>query len=394
MTNLAYALTAPVAIWMIGGLEASLATALLAWAFVIAHDVIETDRYKPAVITGILLGLYNLCRPEAPIFTVTIAFALFVVTGKHRWHKLPQIITICAVSFVFFAAQLGFRLAYYGDWVANTYYVKVAFTESRLFNGMMYCLKGLASLLPLILVAAIKLDVITKQPEYGAAKRSFGFLTIICVVWITVLTIGGGDIFPGYRHLLLIVPALILMVMQSMAAIYAKGSALSTHLFYAYVLLCFLWLQVTFEENQKARTEQWVWDTKELADSISTMYGDKQPLVAVTLAGVIPYFSKLPSIDMYGLNDAYITKHRDEGMGYGKFGKGFIGHELFNSKYVLSRKPDIIIFHAGNKQPLYGMGDEPEFIKNYEVKHLELPSYTADIWLRKGSDKLIKSEPK
>jgi MFS family permease len=388
MTNLAFALTAPVAIWMMGGLEASLAMALLAWVFVLAHDVLErADRHK-AIICGVLLGCVNLCRPEGPIFTVAIAGSIFLVAGKQRWKLLFPLALMCGVSFIFFASQLSFRLAYYGDWVANTFYVKVAFTESRLINGLMYCLKGLASLLPLILVAVIKLDVITKNPEFTAEKRSFKFLSIVCALWIIVLAIGGGDIFPGYRHILLIIPALILMVMQSLSIIYSKGTQFSSHVFYGYVLLCFLWLQVTFEENDKARQEQWVWDTKELSDYLKTEYGKEQPLVAVTLAGVIPFFSQLPSVDMYGLNDAYITKHRDEDTGYGKFGEGFIGHELFNSKYVLSRKPDIIIFHAGNKDPLYGMGKEPDFIRHYVSKKIKLPSYTAEIWLRKDSTKL------
>jgi arabinofuranosyltransferase len=388
MTNCAFALCAPVAIWMIGGLEAALGMGLLAWAFILAHDVLEQGNKRSAFTVGLLLGLLNLTRPEAPIFTMAIALGIFVVSGKNRWNRIWPLAIMCFTSFIFFASQLGFRLAYYGDWVANTYYVKVAFTESRLINGLMYCLKGIASLLPLILVAVIKLDVITKHTDHAVQKRSFAFLVIVCAIWITILAVGGGDIFPGYRHILLIVPALILMVMHSLNVIYSKGNHLSTHLFYGYVLLCFIWLQVTFEENQKAREEGWVWDTKELALALKRDYGDQQALTAVTLAGVIPFFSGLPSIDMYGLNDAYITKHRDEDSGYGKFGEGFIGHELFNSKYVLSRKPDIIVFHAGNKAPLYGMGKEPEFIANYESRKIALPSYTAEIWLRKDSTKV------
>lgn len=387
MTNLAFALCAPVAIWMIGGLEASLGMVLLAWAFVLAHDVLERRDMKKAVICGVLLGLYNLNRPEAPIFTMAIAVSLFVAAGKARMQLIKPLFVMCFVSFLFFAGQLAFRLAYYGDWVANTYYVKVAFTESRLINGLMYCLKAIASLLPLIIVAGIKLDVICKNDAYAAQKRSFTFLSLVCAIWIAILAIGGGDIFPGYRHFLLIIPALVLMLMHSLSVIYSGGNRQTTHIFYGYVLLCFVWLQVTFEENQKARQEGWVWETKELAVELKRMYGDKQPLTAVTLAGVIPFFSGLPSVDMYGLNDGYITKHRNEDVGYGKFGEGFIGHELYNRKYVLSRKPDIIIFHNGTKAPLYGMDEEPEFRANYVSKKLYLPSYTAEIWIRKGSRK-------
>ncbi len=393
MTNLAFALTAPVAIWMLGGLEAALTMSLLAWVYVLAHDVLEYGDKKKSLYCGILLGLVSISRPEGAIFTVMVAVSIFVVSGNRRWKRVPCLAQMCFISFLFFASQLAFRLSYYGDWVANTYYVKVAFTESRLINGMMYCLKALASLLPILLAISIKMDTLLKNPEYREQKRSVCFLTLICAMWIFLLVIAGGDIFPGYRHILLIVPALILMLMHSLDVIYANGKRLSNDIFYGYVLLCFLWLQVTFEENQKARHEDWLWNTRELAQMLKTEYGDKQPLVAITLAGIIPYYSGLPSVDMYGLNDAYMTKHRDEDSGYGKFGEGFIGHELFNSKYIMSRKPDIIIFHAGNKPPLYSMGNEPDFIRYYESRKIKLPSYTAEIWVRKDSQKVQSARP-
>jgi arabinofuranosyltransferase len=387
MANLGFALTAPVAIWSIGGLEAALVMALMAWAFVFAHDVLESPDYKKARWCGLLLGGVCLSRPEGAIFTVFFALGMLMCATYSRMIVIRPVAVMCFIAFLFFASQLGFRLAYYGDWVANTYYVKVAFTASRLNNGIMYCLLAVASMLPLIVLAPMRLDKKHRDAGYLAAKSSIGFMSVVCVLWITMLVIAGGDIFPGYRHFLYIIPALILMVMQSLDAMYGKGSVRSTHVFIGYVLACFVWLQLQFYENQRAREEGWLWETKELADFMRKEYGEKQPLTAVTLAGIIPYYSKLPSIDMYGLNDGYITKHRDEAHGFGKFGEGFVGHELFNSKYVLSRKPDIIIFHAGNKPPLYGMGDEPEFKANYQSRKIQLPSYTAEIWLRKGSPK-------
>jgi len=62
-------------------------------------------------------------------------------------------------------------------------------------------------------------------------------------------------------------------------------------------------------------------------------------LVAVVPAGSIPYESQLPSIDMLGLSDEHIA-HRDldlPGM--------IVGHEKYDSAYVLDRAPQIIIIN-------------------------------------------------
>ena len=103
-------------------------------------------------------------------------------------------------------------------------------------------------------------------------------------------------------------------------------------------------------------------------------------LVAVTVAGILPYYSKLPCLDMYGLLDRYLARHHGA-----EFGHGFVGHELFDNSYILSRKPDIIIFFVGKTPPLHGMEKEPEFTANYAPRTVKLPEYDAQIWVRKNS---------
>jgi hypothetical protein len=59
--------------------------------------------------------------------------------------------------------------------------------------------------------------------------------------------------------------------------------------------------------------------------------------VAVIAAGALPYESRLPAIDMLGLNDEHIA-HRE--LDLGQFAAG---HEKYDSAYVLDRQPDIIL---------------------------------------------------
>jgi hypothetical protein len=60
-------------------------------------------------------------------------------------------------------------------------------------------------------------------------------------------------------------------------------------------------------------------------------------LVALNAAGVVPFVSDLPSIDMLGLTDLHIAHAPIE------LGHGVLGHEKHDAAYVLSRNPDLII---------------------------------------------------
>jgi hypothetical protein len=60
--------------------------------------------------------------------------------------------------------------------------------------------------------------------------------------------------------------------------------------------------------------------------------------LAVHAAGILPYYAKLPTIDMWGLNDAHIAKAPVEGMG-----TGIAGHERADYAYVFARRPTVIL---------------------------------------------------
>lgn len=62
--------------------------------------------------------------------------------------------------------------------------------------------------------------------------------------------------------------------------------------------------------------------------------------IAVAAAGAIPYYSGLPTIDMYGLNDRHIA--------HGPFPKVRGGRIMkWDNAYVLSQRPDLIVINRG-----------------------------------------------
>jgi hypothetical protein len=62
--------------------------------------------------------------------------------------------------------------------------------------------------------------------------------------------------------------------------------------------------------------------------------------IAVASAGAIPYYSRLPAIDMYGLNDAHIARQ--------PFPAGAAGRLMkWDNAYVLARRPELIVINRG-----------------------------------------------
>jgi arabinofuranosyltransferase len=64
-------------------------------------------------------------------------------------------------------------------------------------------------------------------------------------------------------------------------------------------------------------------------------------LIAVDAAGQVPYFSELPAIDMFGINDLHIGR-----LNVPTLGEGTPGHEKFDLGYVIGRSPTYVVIYG------------------------------------------------
>lgn len=64
-------------------------------------------------------------------------------------------------------------------------------------------------------------------------------------------------------------------------------------------------------------------------------------LIAVDAAGQVPYFSGLPAIDMFGINDLHIGR-----LQVATLGQGTPGHEKFDLIYVITRQPEYVVIYG------------------------------------------------
>jgi arabinofuranosyltransferase len=384
----------PMAVWSIGGLEQPLLCALLALSIPLSFQLL--DRNGPeghrARWLSLTLGLLCLTRPDGIIFPAVIMVTL-LLTGwmSSRTGVVRHVLIVAAGPAICFGGQMIFRLAYYGEWVPNTALVKIAGSATHRAFGWDYLASGFWALFPMSAIALASLALLVAIPT----SRNRGIvLTAIAVVWSVYVVFVGGDIFPAYRHL----TALIVVLAFALAeAAWLLTAALRARRFVlagvsVIVLAAFIpYVRGQGEDKwiKRAMTERWEWEARDLALLLKEVFGKEQPVIAVTAAGSLPYWSELPALDMMGLNDYYLPRHRPA-----DFGKGMVGHELGDGQYVLDQKPDIIIFDVGAPNPSWRTGDQlkalPDFGDRYSpVRVRSEPSgVTAVLFVAKDSSRI------
>ncbi len=388
--GLALALTAPFAVWAIGGMEQPFVATFLAWANVLALPLIEKPSVslRKALVPGFFLGLLCLTRSDGGV--LCIAFALGIVAGRGLCRTSAKIVGGLAVYPVLMGgAQVIFRLAYYHEWLPNPAYVKLAFTGQRIQEGLRY-VGDAAPYLAGLLVPALSSTIVglaVRRPP-----RRTTFFAMQAVAWLAYVVLIGGDVFPAHRHWVPI-SVLAAMLIADLAAYlvgrgrFAVGSAyVGTAIMLAVIVLS----QLGDPEVRRAKEERWEWEGQAVGEFLRRAFGQADPLIACDPAGCIPYFTRFRAIDMLGLNDYHIARHRTA-----EFGRGVLGHEVGDGKYVLDRQPDLILWNGptGALHPIYPSGKEmaadPHFGRSYRLLFLAaIEPKPCGIWIRVNSPRV------
>jgi arabinofuranosyltransferase len=380
---LALSLSTPVAVWSLAGLEQPLLAAFVAWAAYFGVRWVSTpkENARNADMTGLLLGLALLSRADAALFTALFYAGAVLADGAHprAWITRARLLPI---PILFFLGQEIFRRTYYGAWVPNTAYVKVAFTLHRLYTGLIYDLRGIRSefvFFALALLGCVALWTVGK-------KRQVVLLATVSLGWLFYVFIIGGDFFGCYRHF---VPAMALM------GFLIAGCGLLTlsepFRFSRKRVAIFLVLTLlVLTSDLFAAREDWTPEGKQIGIFLNTAFSAKQPLLVSDPAGVVPFYAHMEAIDPLGLNDYHIARHpiADRGL-------GFVGHELGDGKYVLDHKPDLLMlsdFQSAVSFPAdQQLVADPRFAGHYQLIHIDAgppDPIRAGIYIRRIDGKL------
>jgi arabinofuranosyltransferase len=366
-----FVLSAPIAIWVVGGLEQPLLAALLSLALpgclLLAES--RTPQRKTALIAGACLALLALTRPDGPLFTVAACLGIALARLWRGQGPAPRVlIWLVALPAAAYLAQLAFRLGYYGEWVPNTALVKLTPSLPHFQGGLGYVAHAWQAHAPWAhAILAFLLGALLFLPRLR--PRSL-VLLLLGGTWLSYVAFIGGDIFPGWRHFVPLLVILMFGLDEAMRWLLGRFTGHPRATAAAWLVLLVL-LQVGYvrqqwrePENLRARQERWEWDGKVLATTLKQAFAAEQPLLAVTAAGCLPYWSELPALDMLGLNDHFLARHPPADLG-----KGYLGHELGNGRYVLDRQPDLITFNVGSPTPSFRSGAELQTLPEFHARY-------------------------
>ncbi|MBW2528661.1 MAG: hypothetical protein JRI23_31090 [Deltaproteobacteria bacterium] len=347
--GLVLALTTPLAVWAIGGLEHGFMAGLLAVGLLYFHRLLERERPPSREVwgTGLLFALLAVMRADGILLFALAALGALLAGGLRlaTWGLLARMAVLPAA---FVGGQLLFRLGYYGELVPNTALVKVSLTTSRIRFGLDHVLCGAAALNVLWIGVLVSLGACIRR----APRHRYVVPLTVTIGWWGYVAFVGGDIFPGWRQLLLGIVPLALLVADgaSHLKLRRRRARLAAAVLVAVLLGVYPTVQTWESENVRAKEERWEWDGYGLALLLKQAFGAQQPLVAVDAAGAVPYWSELPALDMLGLNDKHIATHRPK-----HFGRGPVGHELGDGAYLWQRRPDLLIFNnaSGADKPVF-----------------------------------------
>ncbi len=370
--------------WTFGGLEGPLLFCLLAFGFsalvraIDAEPTIAAWPRSTLLLASVPFALACWTRPDAPLWVATIAAALALATAGSFGKRCARAAVFAALPFTAFLLQLGFRLAYHGDFVPNTAHVKAGFDASALPAGLDYVMNALRAHCGIAIVAAVGLLL---GGLHRATRPKVLLLALPLVAWFAYLVAIGGDHFPGRRLLHATVAPLALLALGAMPSpprtwLQVVAASILVALFGA------LGVERARNDAQttELRGEVWEWRGKVTGEMLQRAFGEQRPLLAVDAAGAVPFYSRLPSLDLLGLCDrtiattpepAWIATMRPE-----------IprppGHRKGNGRYVLDRAPDLLLFSnpPGLPLPVFVSACEMEydarFLEGYRCVRIDL----------------------
>ena len=371
------ALDGSFALWAVSGMETSMFAFLVLAA--LTSYVWEWEKGKPGLLSGALIALAAMTRPEGVLVLVVIVIHQAVARLVMK-RQLLSAADIARVG-VFLAVYLPYflwRYYYYGFLLPNTFYAKVTVRDSvaQHTRGLRHVAAfgrlHLGWLGPLLILVPV-------------LKRRFSFwltgLLAVALAYVAYIVYVGGDWSVG-RFFVPILPLAYILVATGLVEAYeslrawvgrlTSSRTALTFLKYA-ALVCLTLGCVALVSSSSLHGEHELFVTRFQAAratharvAMGKWLQENLPadtFIGVDAAGQIPYYAGLTTLDMFGVNDVHTAHLQVEDMG-----QGLPGHEKFDFDYIMWRGPDLIIASAA-------------FLEGSDIyQRVEVP-WTDDPWL-------------
>jgi hypothetical protein len=335
------------ACWSSGGLETQMFTffVTLGSAQYLADAIADREPGRSSVS----FALAALTRPEGLLF--------FAICGLHRVLTklrartlLPTAAELRWVGWFVLLVEphLLWRRWYYGWWLPNTYYIKATGGAASWQRGGYYLLRFVEHfhlwMVPLLLIGGL-----FAHKERGA-RLFAGYAALAVGIFVAYVASVGGDFMGLYRFAMPIVPLVALAAAVGLRLLLERFGLVPQVAVVALLLGGHLWHAVRIDRwamsfigaDHGIDTPAYLrWYTADRA-AVGKWFGQyAQPddYAAVGGAGAQVYYSHIPSLDCWGLSDAYVAHQMpafDTRPGHQKYAP---------DSYILSRHPTIITSH-------------------------------------------------
>jgi len=371
--------------WSINGFETTLLTATF---LLVAIRILEESKAeRPKLGTYLLMGLLPLIRSDA--YHIWVGLALLALGLQH---DRPHIARLLGVSLVLPILHLVFRYLYYGDWLPNTYYLKVAGVPGRTELGLQH-LTRFANNYGVVLALATVGALLARDRHRWLLIG--GLAISVCYVLVV-----GGDIFPYSRFLAHFVPMILVLALVSILETTHQRAGIQ------FLLLLALFLLLSFkigdyslsilQSNRDSLEERGM-----VAGVLIQRFTRPETKVAVFSAGGVPYFSHRYAIDLLGKSDLYIARQQARR-------PDWIGHNKFDPEHSFTLEPDLVVFPiayefvvaqakleaAKNENYFVAIASHPTFRQEYLPNPVNVPYLLErmSIFIRKSSAELASNQ--
>lgn len=318
--------------WSSNGFETTLLTCLFLGVVV---RLLAPQTARGQLVTFGLLALIPLVRGDGlQVWAGAAILAVGLASGRVARRR---VLLLLALSLVPTAGHFLFRYGYYGQWLPNTYYLKVADLPGKLGLGRDYLVRFANYYLPWLLLAGAGV-------LFGFDRRRWLLglglgVTAGYVLWV------GGDTFRYARFLAHWLPVLFVL------ALVTVGQATGRDNYPRLLLLLLLGYVAWYPAgtHQPYRNLLSFNGSPLLTIPTAILIRDNTPpetSVAVFAAGNVPYFSHRPTIDLLGKTDSHIAHLPPHPRWQGP---SWHGHNKFDIAYSLGLQPDLVVtmFPAG-----------------------------------------------
>ena len=384
------------ACWSEGGLETALYTFLLTLAW--TRYVIEVIDDARIPWSGVIIALAAMTRPEALMVMALMGVHRLGVQAfvEKRWVPSRSATLWVALFLLTFVPYWLWRYNYYGFVFPNTYYAKAG--RSLWEAGWRYTSGFIGDFslwlaIPLIAVPWRRVD---------REWLVIALIALIAVPYGVYITRVGGDFMALYRFYVPLLPMFAFVAQEGLANIWtslseAVASAHAGKLPLATrvrgAALGLILMALVAHHNLGLTKEALEVGSKDGVDSIgwlkmfvgqTTAIGTwlrgaypPETSIATTAAGVIPYYSRLPTLDLLALNDPY-TAHTVEPRGKRP------GHaKSAPEPYVLAWGPDLLIWHPrmSKNVPRAGVAEKNYWrARGYKFGYAQVPGLDPPYW--------------